>query len=76
MPRSIHDLRLDLEELPNNTDLEAEIAFRTAAGIIDQVTIRLINENDQALVERAYGILQLDSIVVADFIQEAAFPLE
>jgi hypothetical protein len=43
---------------------------------VDRVAIRLIDESDQAVIELEYGILQLDSVVLAEFIQEAAFPPE
>ena len=43
---------------------------------MDRVAIRLLDESDQAVIELEYDILQLDSVVLAEFIQEAAFPPE
>jgi hypothetical protein len=56
--------------------LELEITFTTKDGIVDQVHIRLFGDNDQAVVNLSYQILQLDSVVLAEFIEEAAFPSE
>ena len=72
----ISKLRVTSSEAALDTDLEAEITFRTEAGIVDRVAIRLLDESDQAVIELEYGILQLDSVVLAEFIQEAAFPPE
>lgn len=69
-------LRDTFSEEVLDTGLEAEIAFRTEAGTVDRVAIRLIDDSDQAVVELDYDILQLDSVVLAEFIQEAAFPPE
>jgi len=49
------------------------LRFATEAGTVDRVTIRLLDDSDQARVELEYDILQLDSVVLAEFIQEAAF---
>jgi hypothetical protein len=54
--------------------LELEITFATKDGIVDQVLVRLFDDDDQAVVDLRYQILQLDSVVLAGFIQEAAFP--
>lgn len=72
----ISQLRATSSEKALDTGLEAEIVFRTEAGTVDRVTIRLIDNHDQAVVELEYEILQLDSVVLAEFIQEAAFPPE
>jgi hypothetical protein len=72
----ISKLRTTASEENLDTDLEAEITFRTEAGTVDRVVIRLIDGSDQAIVELDYDILQLDSVVLAEFIQEAAFPPE
>ena len=69
-------LRTTFSEEQLLTDLEAEITFRTQAGTVDLVCIRLLDDSDEALVDLKYEILQLDSVVLAEFIQEAAFPPE
>jgi len=66
----ISKLRATSSEAALDTDLEAEITFRTEAGTVDRVAIRLIDESDQAVIELEYDILQLDSVVVAAFIQD------
>jgi len=70
----IGKLRTAASEEKLDTDLEAEITFRTEAGTVDRVAIRLIDDSNQVVVELDYDILQLDSVVLAEFIQEAAFP--
>ena len=40
------------------------------------MAIRLLDDHEDAVVELDYDILQLDSVVLAEFIQEAAFPPE
>ena len=72
----IGKLRTTASEENLDTDLEAEITFRTEAGTVDRVAIRLIDDSDQVVVELEYDILQLDSVVLAEFIQEVAFPPE
>ncbi len=72
----IGELRARLSEEELDTDLEAEITFRTVGGTVDRVTIRLLDDHEDAVVELDYDILQLDSVVLAEFIQEAAFPPE
>ena len=57
-------LRATSSEAALDTDLEAEITFRTEAGTVDRVAIRLIDESDQAVIELEYGILQMDSVVL------------
>jgi len=70
----IGELRTKLSEEELNTDLEAEITFRTAGGVVDRVIIRLLDDQEDTVVELDYDILQLDSVVLAEFIQEAALP--
>src|SRR5712692_9059574 len=72
----IGKLRATSSEAALDSDLEAEIVFRTEAGTVDRVAIRLLDDHEDAVVELDYDILQLDSVVLAEFIQEAAFPLE
>ena len=72
----ISKLRATSSEAALDTGLEAEITFRTEAGTVDRVAIRLIDESDQTVIELEYGIFQLDSVVLAEFIQEATFPPE
>lgn len=69
-------LRAKLSEEELNTDLEAEITFRSVGGTVDHVAIRLLDDHEDIVVELDYDILQLDSVVLAEFIQEAAFPPE
>ncbi|HEY6408524.1 MAG TPA: hypothetical protein VIY29_13745 [Ktedonobacteraceae bacterium] len=69
-------LRVKLSEEELDTDLEAEITFRTASGTVDHAVIRLLDDSENVVVEFDYDILQLDSVVLAEFIQEAAFPPE
>ncbi len=42
---------------------------------MDRVAIRLIDDSDQVVVELEYDILQLDSVVLAEFIQRRLSPL-
>ncbi len=72
----IGELRAKLSEEELYADLEVEITFRTAGGTVDHVAIRLLDDHEDAVVELDYDILQLDSVVLAEFIQEAAFPPE
>ena len=53
------ELRTKYSEEELDTDLEAEITFRTEAGTVDRVVIRLLDDSDQVKVELDYGILQL-----------------
>ena len=66
----IGELRTKLSEEELDTDLEAEITFRTVGGTVDHVVIRLLDGHEVAMVELDYDILQLDSVVLAEFIQE------
>lgn len=59
-----------------DADLEAEITFRTAGGTVDHVFVQLFDDRENVVVELDYDILQLDSVVLSEFIQEAAFPPE
>jgi hypothetical protein len=72
----IGELRTRLSEEELSTELEAEITFRTVGGAVDRVSIRLLDDNEDAVVELDYDILQLDSVVLSEFIQEPAFPPE
>ena len=72
----IEQLRTTFTEEDLDQHLELEITFATKDGIVNQVIIRLFNDDDQAVVDLSYQILQLDSVVLAEFIEEAAFPKE
>src|SRR5260370_21195364 len=67
-------LRARFSEEQLRADVEAEITFRTLAGTVDQVHIQLLDDDETALVDLNYGILQLDSVILSEFLQEAAFP--
>jgi hypothetical protein len=60
----------------NTSRKSQEIASVNFEVYIDQVHIRLFGDDDQAKVSLSYQILQLDSVVLAEFIEEAAFPSE
>lgn len=72
----IERLRTTFTEEDLDQVLELEITFATKDGIVDQVLIRLFDDDDQAVIDLSYQILQLDSVVLAEFIEEAAFPPE
>lgn len=72
----IEQLRTTFTEEDLEKVLELEITFATKDGIVNQVLIRLFDDDDQAVVDLNYQILQLDSVVLAEFIEEAAFPPE
>jgi hypothetical protein len=74
--REIEQLRTTFTEEDLEQVLELEITFATKGGIVDQVLIRLLGDKDQAKVSLSYQILQLDCMVLAEFIEEAAFPPE
>lgn len=67
------DLRAKCSEEELDADLEAEIAFRTTGGEVSHVVIRLIDDGENAMVELAYDIFQLDTIILTDFIRDAVF---
>lgn len=69
-------LRASFSEEQLLGDAEVEITFRTLAGTVDQVHMRLLDDDEESLAELDYEILQLDSVVLASFIQEAAFPAD
>lgn len=70
----IEQLRTTFTEEDLEQHLELEITFATKDGIVNQVLIRLFDDDDQAVIDLSYQILQLDSVVLTEFIQEAAFP--
>jgi hypothetical protein len=72
----LDDLRAGFSAAELVTDVEAEITLHTLGGTIDQVNIQLIDEEENVLINLDYEILQLDSVVLAAFIKEAAFPPE
>ena len=72
----IEQLRTTFTEKDLEKVLELEITFTTKDGIVNQVLIRLFDDDDQAVIDLSYQILQLDSVVLAEFIEEAAFPPE
>jgi|SRR5579883_2923817 hypothetical protein len=72
----LDELRAGFSKAELLTNVEAEITLRTLAGTIDQIHIQLLDDNENVLVNLDYEILQLDSVILAEFIQEAAFPKE
>jgi len=69
----IDDLRTGLSEEELNTDVEAEIAFDTVGGTVDHVTIRLIDNSLDTIIDLDYDIFQLDVVPLTEFIREAVF---
>jgi hypothetical protein len=69
----INELRAKLSEEELDADLEAEITFRTEGGQVDHVDIRLLDFNEHAVVELDYDILQLDTVILTEFIRDAVF---
>lgn len=70
----LDQLRAGFSEAELLTDVEAEITLHTLAGTIDQVNIQLIDDDENVLINLDYEMLQLDSVVLAEFIKEAAEP--
>ncbi len=69
----INELRAKLSEGELDTDLEAEITFRTEGGQVDHVDIQLLDFNEHAVVELDYDIFQLDTVILTEFIRDAVF---
>ncbi len=72
----LDQLRAAFSEDQLLTDVEIEITFRSLAGTVDQVHIQLLDDDEVALVDLDYEILQLDSVVLSGFIQGVNFGIK
>lgn len=69
----ITQLQAAFSEEELNGELEAEIAFDTVGGAVEHVTIRLINNSQDIIVDLDYTVFQLDVVPLTDFIRESVF---
>jgi hypothetical protein len=66
-------LQTEFSEEELNGELEAEIAFDTVGGTVEHVTIRLIDNSQDTIVDLDYTVFQLDVVPLTDFIRESVF---
>jgi len=66
-------LQTEFSEEELNGELEAEIAFDTVGGTVEHVTIRLIDNSQDIIVDLDYTVFQLDVVPLTDFILESVF---
>lgn len=66
-------LQTEFSEEELNGELEAEIAFDTVGGVVEHVTIRLIDNSLDTIVDLDYTVFQLDVVPLTDFIRESVF---
>ena len=69
-------LQTEFSEEELNGELEAEIAFDTVGGTVEHVTIRLIDNSQDTIVDLDYTVFQLDVVPLTDFIRESVFGTE
>jgi hypothetical protein len=69
----ITELQTTFSEEELNGELEAEIAFDTVGGTVEHVTIRLIDNSQDIIVDLDYTVFQLDIVPLTEFIRESVF---
>jgi hypothetical protein len=62
----ITQLQIAFSEEELNGELEAEIAFDTVGGTVEHVTIRLIDNSQDIIVDLDYTVFQLDVVPLCD----------
>ena len=72
----ITQLQAAFSEDELNGPLEAEIAFDTVGGTVEHVTIRLISNSQDTIVDLDYTVFQLDMVPLTEFILESVFGVD
>ncbi len=73
---NLDELRTSFAQEELDTDLEAEIVFRTHIGQVDRVSILLLDPDDNVVVDLGYSPSQIDMVVLTEFLRDAVFPGE
>lgn len=69
----IKELQTAFTEEELSGELEAEIAFDTVGGTVEHVTIHLIDNSQDIIVDLDYTVFQLDMVPLTEFILESVF---
>lgn len=69
----ITNLYTEFTEEELSSELEAEICFDTVGGVVEHVTIRLIDNSQDTIVDLDYTVLQLDIVPLTEFIRDSVF---